>query len=95
MSAQDQWAQDQCPWTIRWGTTADATTRCGKTDHITVNIGVPDPQHEGPGLLAGQRIAWYSGDRREYTGEWPGHCGKPAGQGGCVLPAGHPGRCAP
>lgn len=120
--------QDQCPWTIRWGTSAETTTRCGKTDHLAgrrayrqpfdpasgevtrgyitpedlaapfMRPAPPDPEHEGPGLIAGQRIFWQSGDRREYTGEWPGYCDKiplPAFAGGCVLPLNHGGGCAP
>jgi hypothetical protein len=55
-------------------------------------------QHEGPGIMPGQVIYWHAGDRREYTGEWPGYCDRLPGmpfQGGCTLPRGHQGRCAP
>jgi len=103
--------QDQCPWSIRYGTSA--TTRCRKTDHITgrrayrqagdpdsgeVQIADPDPEHEGPGLMPGQIIHWFSGDRREYTGDWPGYCDKiplPPFEGGCTLPLRHHGGCVP
>jgi hypothetical protein len=39
-------------------------------------------------------VTWLYGDRREFTGDWPGPCteNQPAG---CVLPAGHHGRHAP
>jgi hypothetical protein len=85
--------RQQCTWTIRWGTSAETTTRCDKIEHSI-------PEHEGPGLaeVPGQRIVWYAGDRREYQGDWPGYCDKlPLApfEGGCTLPLGHPGRCAP
>lgn len=89
----DEWSgQPQCPWTIRW--IPYCTTRCDLPVHIA---GGQEGQHEGPGLGEGERIFWYSGDRREYTGQWPGYCdklGKPPFEGGCALPAGHRGRCA-
>lgn len=43
-------------------------------------------------------IHWRSGDRREFTGNFPGYCTKLGSTGGrqnCTLPAGHQGRCAP
>lgn len=81
-----------CPWRIRWGTTAESTTHCDQPDHPL------SLDHEGRGLFDGQRIHWIAGDRREYTGDWPGYCGLLPGaafRGGCTLPAGHRGRCAP
>jgi hypothetical protein len=88
----------RCPWTIRYGTSAETTTRCD-VDH-----GRADPDditHSGPGLpeFPGQRVVWSAGDRREYRGDWPGYCTllgpAPTFGGGCTLPAGHHGRCAP
>lgn len=81
----------QCPWSIRWGTSAQTTTRCDKPEHA-------DLEHQGDGPIPGQRITWYAGDGRAYTGEWPGYCQQlapPTFNGGCVLPLGHDGRCAP
>lgn len=80
-----------CPYSIRWGTSAETTTRCDREPH-------DDSRHEGPGIVAGQRVTWYAGDRREYTGDWPGYCDRLGGKaflGGCTLPAGHRGNCAP
>lgn len=76
----------QCPWKIHYGVTQEATSECGKGGHLPA-----DPVHEGPGLVTGQTITWYAGDRREYTGEWPGPC--PAQP--CILHAGHHGGHAP
>ena len=100
--------QDQCPWTIRWGTSAETTTRCTRADGHT-DVREPDTrerepyvlsanEHFGQGITPGQTIHWYAGDRREYTGNWPGYCqklGPAAFKGGCTLPDGHHGRCAP
>lgn len=93
----------RCGWKIRWGTTEAATTACDREhtvpgdwrERIAANT-----EHEGfTGWSPGQRIHWYSGDRREYLGDWPGYCakvpGKAAFEGGCTLPSGHHGRCAP
>lgn len=92
----------RCPWTIRPGTSL--VTQCDKDEHVPPDI-PPEAMHEdeyaheGPGLFPDQRIIWYVGDRREYTGPWPGYCpklGSPlAFSGGCTLPSGHHGRCAP
>src|SRR5258708_5634924 len=100
-----------CPWEIRYGTSAETATQCDKEEHldgaasndelaVTLIKGVHDTGHEGPGLpeFPYQRVSWQATDRREYTGEWPGYCGKLPGAtfaGGCCLPAGHPGGCAP
>lgn len=86
-----------CPWSIRWGTTAETTTKCDLASHTSSDSTDP-AYHEGRGLFAHQRIRWMHGDRREYQGEWPGYCTKLGGSafhGGCTLPAGHHGRCAP
>jgi hypothetical protein len=82
----------RCPVRIRYGTTLH--TQCTKPeDHWDLRTGNRDP-HEGPGLpeFPYQRITWLPGDRREYVGDWPGNC---RGKSGCVLHAGHFGRCAP
>lgn len=70
----------------------------GRIELIEVqrDIAAPDPEHEA--LLANgvTVLHWYSGDRREYTGDWPGLCGREGGgPGRCSLPANHHGRCAP
>jgi hypothetical protein len=82
----------QCPWIIHWAPGHE--TRCEKNDHL------PDSaEHRGlamPGKVT--KIVWFAGDRREYTGPWPGICQR-LGDGvktmGCALPAGHRGQCAP
>lgn len=82
-----------CPWSIRWGTSEETTTKCDLLSHTSES-----GYHEGTGLFPEQRIRWFPGDRREYQGEWPGYCDKLPGatfKGGCTLPARHPGRCAP
>lgn len=78
----------QCPWTIR--ASVDITVQCGRNKHGG------DPHHRGkhtnPAAANGYTvISWLAGDRREYTGEWPGPCDKTPG---CVLHLGHRGRCA-
>jgi hypothetical protein len=82
----------RCPVKIRYGVSAGTHTQCDQdADHL--QAGDADT-HEGPGLpeFPYQRIIWYPGDRREYTGEWPGPCDKVPG---CILHLGHHGRCAP
>lgn len=37
-------------------------------------------------------LVWMDDDRRNFHGTWPGRCQT---VGGCVLPTGHDGRCAP
>lgn len=61
---------------------------------VTVGDGLPDTgehyAHVGPHRT---HMTWSAGDRREFTGEWPGLCtGKVPN---CTLPLGHHGRCAP
>lgn len=58
----------RCPWAIRFGIRLH--TRCDKA------MGHEDQQHEGPGLsqFPAQRVAWSTGDRREYlTGRGDEH----------------------
>jgi hypothetical protein len=78
-----------CPWKIHWGTELEATTQCDlPAGHLEHGI----DGHEGPtGYLHGQRVSWKAGDRREYTGEWPGPCPHQP----CILHKGHHGRHAP
>ena len=93
----------RCPWTIHWGVSQEQTTQCDLPEHVwevritpagtgfTVDY-LGDPHHSGPsGVRQGQVITWQAGDRREYTGLWPGPCPFPA----CTLHAGHHGRHAP
>lgn len=80
----------QCPWKIHWGVSQDSTTQCGRDAHAG------DGSHRGmhPNEKAPDGytlIQWHAGDRREYTGAWPGYCLKISG---CVLHTGHHGRCA-
>ena len=80
-----------CPWKIRFGMNEDATVQCAKESHVPL-----DPLHEA--LFNGITITWYELDRGEYTGDWPGYCARLPGvtfSGGCTLPAGHHGNCAP
>lgn len=93
-----------CTWKIHFGVTPEAVTRCDKPEHLDgvtshaefTRHAFPagtDMEHAGPGpFTEGQRVTWQAGDRREYTGEWPGPC---AATAGCTLHAGHLGRCAP
>jgi hypothetical protein len=76
----------QCPWKIHFGVSQDATVQCGREEHA-------DPDHEGqnPFVSWESVISWQAGDRREYTGEWPGACPEQP----CTLHAGHHGRHAP
>jgi hypothetical protein len=91
-----------CPWKIHWGTVTspvdEFTTACGfPAEHIGKDPGTAGFQHRGehpnPAAPAGFTvITWMAGDRREFTGDWPGYCAKTPG---CTLHAGHHGRCAP
>jgi hypothetical protein len=92
----------QCPWSIRW--TFGTDTRCDKPAHVIALAVTPLPDgrisaevdgdegHSGPAGNGVTRISWQAGDRREFTGDWPGPCAKLPG---CVLHTGHHGRCAP
>jgi hypothetical protein len=39
-------------------------------------------------------VTWKAGDRREFTGDWPGYCRKLGHLQNSMLPAGHHGSCA-
>lgn len=98
-------APESCPWAIHWGASPDSHTHCAKPAHLISVTILPepgglfsvetegDPAHEGPGLaeFPGQVITWQAGDRREYTGDWPGPCPHQP----CILHVGHHGRHAP
>jgi len=78
---------ETCPWRIHWGASETSHTRCTKPPHLP-----GDEHHKGPsGVIPGQTIEWQARDRREYEGSYPGHCELTPG---CILPAGHHGRCA-
>lgn len=74
-----------CEMKIRYGMSEETQTQCDR-DHA-------DDHHEGPGLpeFPYQRVSWVAGDRREFTGDWPGYCTRTQG---CPLPEGHPRLCA-
>lgn len=96
----------RCPWKVHWGVSQESTTQCGKDEHVgaTWPDGMPktplpqmaDPEHVGrhanPAAPGGvTMISWLAGDRREYTGDWPGPCPRQP----CTLHAGHHGSDAP
>jgi hypothetical protein len=75
-----------CPWKIRAWPGDDGTVSCEKDDHLP-----GDPRHEGAASNGITVVDWMAGDRREYTGDWPGLCPHQP----CVLHAGHHGGHAP
>jgi len=76
---------------IRW--TFGQDTQCDKPEHLAVR---GDPQHSSLLPNGVTTLTWQAGDRREYTGDYPGPCPLlwAVGQS-CTLHAGHHGRCAP
>ena len=100
-------SESRCPWKIHWGVGQESTTQCDKDEHLGKPVfrtdeGVPywrpdsDLKHEGPAGNGVTTIVWLAGDRREYTGDWPGPCPLlERGLGNCTLHMGHHGRCAP
>jgi hypothetical protein len=91
--------EPRCPWKIRYGASEETTSQC---DQPEGHLEEPDSNgnHDGPGLaeFPYQRVNWPAGDRREYTGAWPGYCGGAdftAAAGRCVLPKFHAGDHAP
>lgn len=71
-----------CPQKIKLWAKADGEFACRRpVDGHT--------QHVASGLIAGQTIHWYDGDRRNFTGEF-----NACDQSTCILPAGHHGRHA-
>lgn len=98
---------ERCQWKIRWTFGTDA--QCEREHHVdsvvitpepdgrysavTIGDGQPDTHEHLAHISPSQHVHWQAGDRREFTGDWPGPCeGKVPG---CVLHAGHHGRCAP
>lgn len=85
---------EQCPWSMRPSPNLPQVD-CEKPPHVP-----DDEHHEGVWrdvAYEGSRteLGWLAGDRREFTGPWPGYCRKPQSSGyDCTLPAGHPRLCA-
>ncbi|MGH3300949.1 MAG: hypothetical protein ACRDOK_04525 [Streptosporangiaceae bacterium] len=86
-----------CNWSIR-PFSNDTQVDCAKREHLELT----DPEHQAvlrdyayPG--SSTIITWLAGDRREFSGSWPGYCTKLGLHqlSSCKLPAGHGGRCAP
>lgn len=99
----------QCQYRIRWTFSGDAQCELehhidsvliyneqpdGRFSVATVGDGGPETHvHKARVGANGTVLSWNAGDRREYTGEFPGLCtGKIPG---CTLPLGHHGNCAP
>ena len=97
----------RCPWKIRWTFGSDAqcerdlhidkvvieTHPDGRYDVTTIGDGLPDT-HVHRFRAGVTELTWNAGDRREFTGDWPGPCDRGL-RNGCTLHAGHHGRCAP
>jgi hypothetical protein len=90
-----------CPWKIHWGPVTSpvetTTTACTYgAGHIGRAPGEAGTHHRGehpnPAAPGGFTvITWLAGDRREFTGDWPGYCTVTPG---CTFHAGHVRRCA-
>jgi hypothetical protein len=84
---------ERCPWKIRW--TFGTDTQCDKDEHGGIQLGLvfigQDREHSSKLPNGVTTLTWLAGDRREFTGDWPGPCTKLAG---CTLHTGHHGRCA-
>lgn len=87
--------ESRCPWKVHWGVGQESTTQCEKPerhDWKSLATRVHEGRVANPAAEAGFTvITWLGGDRREYTGEWPGPCDRTAG---CILHLGHHGGCA-
>ena len=94
---------ERCQYKIRWTFGTDAQCeRDGHVEELTITPFpdgrlfvqcVGDPEHQAKVGPYQTSLTWHAGDRREFTGNWPGPCtGKVPG---CVLHTGHHGRCAP
>jgi hypothetical protein len=94
---------DRCPWKIRWMPGEDAQCEAG-FPHAPADASpeqrkaLEPPFNEHRAVLRDYAypgsetiLTWRASDRREFTGDWPGPCAKTPG---CVLHAGHHGRCA-
>lgn len=78
----------RCPWKIR-PFPNDTELHCLDADdgHNRHTANLLDYAYAGSKTV----ITWIHGDRRQFTGDWPGKCTI----GPCTLPSGHHGRCAP
>jgi hypothetical protein len=72
--------------------TCDAHIRLPKGTELICELEVPHRDHQAvlhdyayPGSVT--MINWHEVDRRNYHGDWPGHCDDQE----CSLPKGHPG----
>lgn len=89
--------QPGCQWKLHFGVGQDATVQCGLGEHVPAGATVaqrmtlPAAQSRHSGRFQATQINWTAGDRREYTGPWPGQC---LARSGCILHTGHHGRCA-
>jgi len=73
----------QCETKLRAWPGEDGVFQCRKNwGHALL-----DNSHVATGLQEYQRIEWFDGDRRQFTGEWM-PC---ADLLSCTLPTGHPG----
>ena len=93
-------AMSTCPWQIR-PFPGETQVQCEK----------PDGHDRDPATLLHEstlrdyawpgsetKVTWVPGDRREFSGSFPGYCtqlGSTGGRQNCTLPAEHHGRCAP
>lgn len=81
-----------CPWSMR-PFPNETQIDCEKPEHLPVDgqhsATLRDYAHPGSTTV----ITWFAGDRREFTGVWPGYCGD--NDAPCTLPRGHAGRHAP
>lgn len=87
----------RCAWKIHWGTLQEHTTQCDRDEHVTIPADAPeeamrsilltqgDGKHQGQAGNGVTMIEWMAGDRREYTGPWPGLCPYQP----CILHLGH------
>jgi hypothetical protein len=95
-----------CTWSIR-PFPGETQVSCEKQEHVwqaaseEVIAGTAEHRtvlrdYAWPGSAT--EITWLAGDRREFSGEWPGYCTRLGSHGGrqiCTLPAEHRGSCAP
>ena len=82
----------QCSTKLAWRNplgSADIHIDCAKEEHLSKvaqSAAVADANRQHEGRWLNTLVSWLEGDRREYTGEFPGWC---AHTEGCVLPRGH------
>jgi hypothetical protein len=91
-----------CPYKIR-PFPNDTELQCGKDEHLRLDQQDTEPgqtpehaatlrDYAHPGSVT--EVTWLAGDRREFTGDWPGYCRALGHYRDSTLPAGHKGRCA-